>query len=163
VHLAGLELEREKPVVREEPLVESVVHRAAVAQCPQGFAALVDNPPRGAGPRPHPDKPTDDEAPALPLPKQHGAQTSPDMAFSVNGSAHQNADARLPPLQSEYLSLPQRLLCIRGSTEHLHSLMHRFEGLCKKPHFGAFSGMSEHEGSGKLGESGRRFTVYPLS
>src|SRR6266705_2570223 len=45
VHLAVLVLQREEPLFREEPLIERVVHRAAVAERPQGCATLVDNPP----------------------------------------------------------------------------------------------------------------------
>ena len=53
MHLAIPVLKREEPLVREVPLVESVVHGAAVAECPQGLATLVDPLPCGAGPRSH--------------------------------------------------------------------------------------------------------------
>jgi hypothetical protein len=49
VHGAVLVLQREESVVREVPLVESVVHWAAVTERPQGCAPLVDDPPCGAG------------------------------------------------------------------------------------------------------------------
>src|SRR5712692_2590683 len=60
-----------------------MVNRAAVTERPQGFVALVDDPPCGAGPRPHPDKTTYEEALALPLPKQQGAKTPPDVRVEV--------------------------------------------------------------------------------
>ena len=43
MHLAIPVLEREEPLVREVPLVESVVHRAAMTERPQGLATLVDH------------------------------------------------------------------------------------------------------------------------
>jgi hypothetical protein len=42
VHLTIAVLEREEPVVRRVPLVESVIHRAAVTERPRGLAILVD-------------------------------------------------------------------------------------------------------------------------
>jgi hypothetical protein len=52
VRLAVVVLKGDEPLFREVLLVEGVVHRAAVAERPQGFATLVDDPPRGAGPAP---------------------------------------------------------------------------------------------------------------
>ena len=53
MHLAISVLKREEPLVREISLVESVIHRAAVAERPQSPTALVDDAPCGAGPRSH--------------------------------------------------------------------------------------------------------------
>ena len=41
MYIGVLVLKREEPLVREEPLIESVVHGAAVAERPQGFATLM--------------------------------------------------------------------------------------------------------------------------
>ncbi len=51
MHLAIPVFQREEPLVRKVPLVEGVVHGAAVAEGPQGLATLVDPLPCGAGRR----------------------------------------------------------------------------------------------------------------
>jgi hypothetical protein len=50
MHLTVPVLKREEPPVHEIPLVESVVHRAAMTERPQGLTALVDDAPCGARP-----------------------------------------------------------------------------------------------------------------
>ena len=95
MHLAIPVLKREEPLVREVPLVERVIHRAAVAERPQGLATLVDDSPCGAGSRAHPDKTTNDEAPTLPLPQQQRAQAPPDMRIEVVEGAHHGLGAGL--------------------------------------------------------------------
>ena len=69
MHLAIPVLKRQEPLVREISLVESVIHRAAMTERPQGLVTLVDDAPCSAGPRSHPDETTNDEAPTLPLPQ----------------------------------------------------------------------------------------------
>jgi hypothetical protein len=96
VHLTIPVLEREEPLVRKVPLVESVIHRAAVTERPQGLATLVDDAPCGAGPRSHPDETTDDEAPTLPLPQQQSAQAPPDMRIEIVQGAHHGISAAGP-------------------------------------------------------------------
>src|SRR5207247_2841554 len=49
------------------------------------------------------------------------------------GRAHQNADAGLPPLQSECLSVSQHNRWVPVTPALLICVMHRFEGLCKNP------------------------------
>jgi hypothetical protein len=98
--LAIPELQREEPLVRKVPLVESVVHGSAVAEGPQGLVTLVDPLPGVAGPRSHPDETTNDEASALPLPQQHSAQTPPNMSIeSVEGAHHSIRAARAEEIQ----------------------------------------------------------------
>src|SRR5512138_2150798 len=87
MHLAIPVLKRDEPLVRKVSLVESVVHRAAMTERPQGLVTLVDDAPCGGGPRSHPDETTNDEAPTLPLPQQQRAQAPPDMRIKELESA----------------------------------------------------------------------------
>ena len=96
MHLAIPVLEREEPLVREVPLVESVVHRPAMTQRPQGLATLVDSAPCGAWSRSHPDETTNNEAPTLPLPQQQSAQAPPDMRIEIVERAHHGVGAARP-------------------------------------------------------------------
>src|SRR5918994_5383239 len=93
MHLAIPVLKRKEPLVREIPLVESVIHGTAMTERPQGLVTLVDDAPCGARPRSHPDETTNDEAPTLPLPQQQSAQAPPDMRVEVVERAHHSIRA----------------------------------------------------------------------
>jgi len=115
------DLEGQESALREVELAQRVVDRAAVAERPERLVSPVDATPRSGWSCPQTNETSYDEALALPLPKQDGAQAPSEMSIRVAKNAdnfrchatdpeeadpssevpvrsRDTADERLPPL-----------------------------------------------------------------
>ena len=86
--LVPLRLQRHESALGEERVAQAVVDRHGVAQRPGRAKLAIDALPGGSRLHPERDETAHDEAPALPVPKHHGAQAPPDVGVHVVQRPH---------------------------------------------------------------------------